>query len=183
VVVGLRAAAKRYRWRGPWVLRDVDVALAPGAVVEVRGANGTGKSTLLRLLAGATVRHQLVDESGDQLADVGRQMPAVLADPLILGEGAVNRPVRLLQSGELRGLIPGELGDPRAAYGGGGVVGHAERVGMQPVPQPGRWPPANGAGHRSSARRGRGPVRRPSASRAASCRALSGASLVMEPPR
>lgn len=55
VVVGLRAAAKRYRWRGPWVLRDVDVALAPGAVVEVRGANGTGKSTLLRLLAGATV--------------------------------------------------------------------------------------------------------------------------------
>jgi hypothetical protein len=29
-VVGLRGAAKRYRWGGHWVLRDVDVALAPG---------------------------------------------------------------------------------------------------------------------------------------------------------
>jgi ABC-type multidrug transport system ATPase subunit len=54
-VVGLRGAGKRYRWGGPWVLRDVDVAVAPGRIVEVRGSNGSGKSTLLRLLAGATV--------------------------------------------------------------------------------------------------------------------------------
>jgi RecA/RadA recombinase len=54
-VVGLRGAGKRYRWGGPWVLRDVDVAVASGRIVEVRGSNGSGKSTLLRLLAGATV--------------------------------------------------------------------------------------------------------------------------------
>jgi ABC-type polysaccharide/polyol phosphate transport system ATPase subunit len=54
-VGGLRGAGKRYRWGGPWVLRDVDVALAPGRIVEVRGSNGSGKSTFLRLLAGATM--------------------------------------------------------------------------------------------------------------------------------
>ena len=53
-VVGLRDACKRYRWNGPWVLEAVDVDLAPGQLIELRGANGTGKSTLLRLLAGAS---------------------------------------------------------------------------------------------------------------------------------
>ncbi len=54
-VVSLHNAGKRYRWGGPWVLRDVDATLAPARIVEVRGPNGSGKSTLLRLLAGATV--------------------------------------------------------------------------------------------------------------------------------
>jgi ABC-type Mn2+/Zn2+ transport system ATPase subunit len=54
-VVRLRAAAKRYRWNGPWVLQGVDVAVEPSMLVEVRGPNGTGKSTLLRLLAGASL--------------------------------------------------------------------------------------------------------------------------------
>jgi ABC-type multidrug transport system ATPase subunit len=66
VEVGLRGAGKRYRWGGPWVLRDVDVALAPARVVEVRGSNGSGKSTLLRLLAGATVPSR-----GERLASEG----------------------------------------------------------------------------------------------------------------
>ncbi|GAA3098873.1 ABC transporter ATP-binding protein [Streptosporangium carneum] len=42
----------RYSRRGPWVLRDVELAIRPGSVVEVTGRNGAGKSTLLRLLAG-----------------------------------------------------------------------------------------------------------------------------------
>jgi ABC-type multidrug transport system ATPase subunit len=54
-VVALRGAAKRYSRAGRWVLRDVDVAVAPGMTIDVRGPNGAGKSTLLRLLAGATV--------------------------------------------------------------------------------------------------------------------------------
>ena len=42
----------RYSRRGPWVLRDVELTLDPGSVIEVTGRNGAGKSTLLRLLAG-----------------------------------------------------------------------------------------------------------------------------------
>ncbi|MFB7469548.1 ATP-binding cassette domain-containing protein [Kitasatospora sp. NPDC056184] len=47
------AVGKRYG-RGPWILRDVDLSLAPGDVLAVLGANGSGKSTLLRILAGLT---------------------------------------------------------------------------------------------------------------------------------
>ncbi|KKD17231.1 ABC transporter, partial [Streptomyces sp. WM6391] len=43
---------RRYGLRGPWVLRGVELGVPPGALVRVEGANGTGKSTLLRLLAG-----------------------------------------------------------------------------------------------------------------------------------
>ncbi|MGC9381860.1 ABC transporter ATP-binding protein [Streptomyces sp. MH13] len=48
----LDGVGRRYGLRGPWVLRGVDLCVAPGALVRVEGANGTGKSTLLRLLAG-----------------------------------------------------------------------------------------------------------------------------------
>ncbi|MFE2754839.1 ATP-binding cassette domain-containing protein [Actinosynnema sp. NPDC059335] len=44
---------KRYG-RGPWVLRDVTLAVEPGEVVVLRGGNGAGKSTLLRVAAGVT---------------------------------------------------------------------------------------------------------------------------------
>ncbi|OIK27554.1 ABC transporter ATP-binding protein [Streptomyces malaysiense] len=47
----LNAVGRRYGGRGPWVLRGVDLAIAPGTLTRVEGANGTGKSTLLRLLA------------------------------------------------------------------------------------------------------------------------------------
>ncbi|AXG53117.1 ABC transporter ATP-binding protein [Streptomyces lincolnensis] len=43
---------RRYNLRGPWVLRNVDLMISPGDLVRVEGTNGTGKSTLLRLLAG-----------------------------------------------------------------------------------------------------------------------------------
>ncbi|GAA2761015.1 hypothetical protein GCM10010103_00560 [Streptomyces paradoxus] len=48
----LRNAGRHYGLRGPWVLRGVDLAVAPGRLVRIEGANGGGKSTLLRLLAG-----------------------------------------------------------------------------------------------------------------------------------
>ncbi len=47
----LTGVGRRYGVRGPWVLRGVDLTLAPGTLTRVEGANGTGKSTLLRLLA------------------------------------------------------------------------------------------------------------------------------------
>nr|WP_202477627.1 ATP-binding cassette domain-containing protein [Streptomyces sp. SID5470] len=43
----------RYGWRGPWVVRDVDLELPTGRLIRVQGANGCGKSTLLRVVAGA----------------------------------------------------------------------------------------------------------------------------------
>ncbi|MCT2590851.1 ATP-binding cassette domain-containing protein [Streptomyces sp. N2-109] len=48
----LRDVGRRYGPRGPWVLRGVDVELPGAALLRVVGGNGTGKSTLLRLLAG-----------------------------------------------------------------------------------------------------------------------------------
>ncbi|MGQ4383653.1 ABC transporter ATP-binding protein [Streptomyces sp. SAS_270] len=48
----LEGVGRRYGLRGPWVLRGVDLTLTPGTLTRIEGANGTGKSTLLRLLAG-----------------------------------------------------------------------------------------------------------------------------------
>jgi ABC-type multidrug transport system ATPase subunit len=49
--VRLSGIGKRYG-DGPWVLSDVDFDLSGGDVVAVVGGNGTGKSTLLRVLVG-----------------------------------------------------------------------------------------------------------------------------------
>ncbi|WP_046734822.1 ABC transporter ATP-binding protein [Streptomyces humi] len=48
----LARVGRRYGIRGPWVLRGVDLVITPGTLTRVEGANGTGKSTLLRLVAG-----------------------------------------------------------------------------------------------------------------------------------
>ncbi|WEH14706.1 ATP-binding cassette domain-containing protein [Streptomyces sp. VNUA24] len=52
LLLRLDGVGRRYGFRGPWVLRDVDLEIAPGSLTRVEGANGTGKSTLLRVLAG-----------------------------------------------------------------------------------------------------------------------------------
>ncbi|MCX4904688.1 ATP-binding cassette domain-containing protein [Streptomyces sp. NBC_00878] len=53
LLLELEGVGRRYGFGGaPWVLRGVDLTLAPGTLTRVDGANGTGKSTLLRLLAG-----------------------------------------------------------------------------------------------------------------------------------
>lgn len=48
----LDGVGRRYSMGGPWVLRGVGLGVRAGTLVRVEGANGTGKSTLLRLLAG-----------------------------------------------------------------------------------------------------------------------------------
>ena len=48
----LSGVAVRYGRRSPWVLQDVTLSLPSGALVEVTGRNGAGKSSLLRVLAG-----------------------------------------------------------------------------------------------------------------------------------
>ncbi|MFC0031066.1 ATP-binding cassette domain-containing protein [Micromonospora chaiyaphumensis] len=53
----------RYHRRGPWVLRETDVAIGPGEAAVVLGRNGVGKSTLLQLAAGVLrpTRGRVVD--------------------------------------------------------------------------------------------------------------------------
>ncbi|GKQ37453.1 ATP-binding cassette domain-containing protein [Streptomyces sp. A012304] len=50
-VLHLDGVGRRYGVRGPWILRAVRLELPHGSLTRVDGANGTGKSTLLRLLA------------------------------------------------------------------------------------------------------------------------------------
>jgi ABC-2 type transport system ATP-binding protein len=51
LVIRLSGVRKRYRGRGD-VLAGIDLDLVPGQPVGVVGGNGTGKSTLLRIVAG-----------------------------------------------------------------------------------------------------------------------------------
>ncbi|HUC57765.1 MAG TPA: ABC transporter ATP-binding protein [Streptosporangiaceae bacterium] len=51
----LEGVGKRYGFRQPWVVRDVSLEIGPGALVRLEGRNGTGKSTLLRVIAGVCV--------------------------------------------------------------------------------------------------------------------------------
>jgi ABC-2 type transport system ATP-binding protein len=50
----VEAVGKQFSRIGPWVLRELDLVLAPGTITEVAGGNGSGKSTLLRVVAGLT---------------------------------------------------------------------------------------------------------------------------------
>lgn len=42
----LNGVGRRYGARGPWVLRGVELDVAPGTLVRVEGTNGTGKLPL-----------------------------------------------------------------------------------------------------------------------------------------
>jgi ABC-2 type transport system ATP-binding protein len=51
----LDAVGWRYGLRQQWILRDVSLDVAAGRLIRVEGRNGTGKSTLLRMIAGVSV--------------------------------------------------------------------------------------------------------------------------------
>jgi ABC-2 type transport system ATP-binding protein len=53
---GLRLdkVAKRYGIRSPWVVRDVSLDILPGRLIRFEGRNGSGKSTILRVVAGVS---------------------------------------------------------------------------------------------------------------------------------
>jgi ABC-type multidrug transport system ATPase subunit len=54
-VVVVQGVRKRYSRRGPWVLDGVDLVVESGVVTVIVAGNGVGKSTLLRIVAGASL--------------------------------------------------------------------------------------------------------------------------------
>ncbi|MFI7391063.1 ATP-binding cassette domain-containing protein [Streptomyces tendae] len=74
----LDGVGRRYGLRGPWVLRGVELSVPPGALVRVEGANGTGKSTLLRLLAGIDAPTEGRVTGRPRTAYVPERFPAAL---------------------------------------------------------------------------------------------------------
>ncbi|WP_327727373.1 ABC transporter ATP-binding protein [Streptomyces sp. NBC_00487] len=74
----LEGVGRRYGFRGAWVLRGVDLEIAPGALIRVEGANGTGKSTLLRVLAGLDAPTEGRVTGRPRTAYVPERFPAAL---------------------------------------------------------------------------------------------------------
>ncbi|UUU30179.1 ATP-binding cassette domain-containing protein [Streptomyces sp. CA-210063] len=78
LLLSLEGVGRRYGFRGPWVLRDIGLELAPGALIRVEGANGTGKSTLLRVLAGIDAPTEGRVTGRPRTAYVPERFPAAL---------------------------------------------------------------------------------------------------------
>ncbi|MFG3282580.1 ATP-binding cassette domain-containing protein [Streptomyces sp. NPDC048111] len=69
---------RRYGIGGPWVLRNIDLELPRGVLVRVEGTNGTGKSTLLRLVAGIDAPTEGRVTGRPRTAYVPERFPAAL---------------------------------------------------------------------------------------------------------
>lgn len=74
----LTGVGYRYSRRAPWVLDRIDLDLAPGSLTRIGGYNGTGKSTLMRIVAGAhrPGRGRVADRPA-RAAYVPGQLPAL----------------------------------------------------------------------------------------------------------
>lgn len=74
----LTGVGYRYSRRAPWVLDRVELELAPGSLTRIGGYNGTGKSTLMRIVAGAhrPGRGRVADRPA-RAAYVPGQLPAL----------------------------------------------------------------------------------------------------------
>ncbi|MFD0549688.1 ATP-binding cassette domain-containing protein [Streptomyces rectiviolaceus] len=77
-VLRLDGVGRRYAMGGPWVLRGVGFGIGAGTLVRIEGANGTGKSTLLRLLAGIDAPTEGRVAGRPRTAYVPERFPAAL---------------------------------------------------------------------------------------------------------
>ncbi|MFG2498102.1 ATP-binding cassette domain-containing protein [Streptomyces sp. NPDC048441] len=77
-VLRLDGVGRRYAVGGPWVLRGVGFGIRAGTLVRIEGANGTGKSTLLRLLAGIDAPSEGRVVGRPRTAYVPERFPAAL---------------------------------------------------------------------------------------------------------
>ncbi|WP_226967123.1 ABC transporter ATP-binding protein [Streptomyces phaeolivaceus] len=78
LLLRLEGVGRRYGFRGDWVLRDVDLEIAPSTLTRVEGANGTGKSMLLRVLAGLDAPTEGRATGRPRTAYVPERFPAAL---------------------------------------------------------------------------------------------------------
>ncbi|QYX76913.1 ABC transporter ATP-binding protein [Streptomyces akebiae] len=78
LLLRLEGVGRRYGLRGDWVLRGVDLEIGTGALIRVVGANGTGKSTLLRVLAGLDAPTEGRVTGRPRTAYVPERFPAAL---------------------------------------------------------------------------------------------------------
>ncbi|MFI1678396.1 ATP-binding cassette domain-containing protein [Streptomyces sp. NPDC020607] len=78
LAVRLDGVGRRYGVGGTWVLRGVDLGIRTGSLIRVEGANGTGKSTLLRLLAGIDAPSEGRVSGRPRTAFVPERFPAAL---------------------------------------------------------------------------------------------------------
>ena len=98
----LNGVGYRYSWRAPWVLDRVDLELPPGSLTRIGGYNGTGKSTLMRIIAGVHEpgRGRVADRPA-RAAYVPGQLPPI---PFKTQD-------YLRQLGRIQGLSAGEAED------------------------------------------------------------------------
>jgi ABC transport system ATP-binding/permease protein len=112
---------------GQPVLRDVDWRIAPGERTGIVGANGTGKSSLLAVIAGTiqpdsgqvkrgkTVRLAMLDQRGDELAPLREDRVADVLGRLRAGyqvDGREVTPAQLLERlGFARAQLTARVGD------------------------------------------------------------------------
>jgi iron(III) transport system ATP-binding protein len=73
---GLLLSGVSHRFGGLEVLRNVDVAVAPGEIVCLLGPSGCGKTTTLRIAAGLEpLQHGTVSIAGHEVGVPGREIP------------------------------------------------------------------------------------------------------------
>ncbi|MEV8017166.1 ABC transporter ATP-binding protein [Streptomyces sp. NPDC086554] len=78
IALRLDGVGRRYAVGGPWVLRGVGLGIRAGTLVRIEGANGTGKSTLLRMIAGIDAPSEGRVVGRPRTAYVPERFPAAL---------------------------------------------------------------------------------------------------------
>jgi ABC-type Mn2+/Zn2+ transport system ATPase subunit len=106
----------RYGRREPWILSEAGLTLAQGDVTEVIGPNGTGKSTLLRLLAGLLRPSKgTVDDRPGVIGYAPERFPAT--QPFTVA-------AYLRHMAAIQGTDPGRIGEWSERLGMNHLLGH-----------------------------------------------------------